>query len=112
MATNPVTSPDTTSNPIAQLADTWHLLSQLDAEDIEIHRREEEAHRRKEALEAAVLAIEPHSVEEALSVLALIQHELWAKQLNSHWRALLGVARWLKRSQGAESPLWDVYVEK
>jgi len=56
-----------------------------------------------------VLALESSSADEAQSVVVLVLDELWGKGMDTHWRALQGVARWLERS-GAECPLWDIYL--
>jgi len=67
MAMNPVDFPNTTSNPAQALAQIWEEIAQIDNEDLEIHRREEAAQERRDELEAAVLAMEPRSAEEAMS---------------------------------------------
>jgi hypothetical protein len=70
-----------------------------------MRQAEEEAHQRKDRLEEEVLAVEPRTADEALSVLLVAADEL---RHVPQAGALQGVVRWLVGT-GATSPLLRTY---
>jgi len=99
---------DTTINPVQALADTWAELGEIDEADLRLHAAEEEAHRRKEALEEAILARPPTSIDDCLAIVCVVYCHMPAghEVLED---ALERVGRWLAQN-GAASPILDVYL--
>ena len=112
MATNAVTFPDTTCNtadPVQALADTWDTIHEIDRAQRELDQGEKAAHEQKDCLEQAVLALEPQSASDALSMLLLVLDHLHPNDGQQHLvRALQAIAGWLVRS-GGESRFVGIY---
>src|SRR5262245_4420187 len=109
-ATDSLATVHTTCNtvdPIRALADTWGVIKEIDRAQRALDQSEKAAHEQKDCLEQAVLALEPQSADEALSVLLVAADELQHVQ---HVGVLQGVVRWLV-SNGATSPLLPVYAD-
>jgi hypothetical protein len=96
-----------TTDPVQALADVWGVIQEVDRAQIELKQSEDAAHDEKERHEAAVLALEPRTADEALGVLLVAVNELRHVQ---HVGALQSVVRW-HVSNGATSPLLPVYAD-
>jgi hypothetical protein len=96
-----------TTDPVQALATCWSTIHEIDRAQRELDQGEKAAHEQKDCLEQAVLALEPQSADEALSVLLVAADELRHVQ---HVGVLQGVLRWLV-SNGATSPLLPVYAD-
>ena len=98
-----------TTDPVQALATCWSTIHEIDRAQVNLRHAEEEAHQRKDCLEQAVLALEPQSADDALSVLLVAVDEL--RNLHHVGRAVQGVIRCLI-SGGATSPLLAVYADR
>src|SRR5215470_13796693 len=95
-----------TTDPVQALATCWSTIHEIDRAQRELDQGEKAAHEQKDCLEQAVLALEPRSADEALSVLLVAVDELRHVQ---HASALQNVVRWLV-SSGTTSALLRNYV--
>ena len=110
--TDSLAAADTTCNaadPIQALADTWGAIKEIDRAQRELDQGEKAAHEQKDCLEQAVLALEPESASDALSMLLLVLDRFHPNDGQQHLaRALQAIAGWLVRS-GGESRFVGVY---
>jgi len=106
MATNPATFSDTTRNdPVHALADIWAELAKIDQAQVELHHRERGTHERKDALEEAVLALEPQTIGDVLSLILVASDAFHPKEGQEHIeRALHAAIAWLADHASATTP--------
>ena len=114
MATNPATFSDTTRNdPVHALADIWAELAKIDQAQVELHHRERGTHERKDALEEAVLALEPQTIGDVLSLILVASDAFHPKEGQEHIERALHVAiAWLADHAGATTPLLHLYFPR
>jgi hypothetical protein len=103
-ATDSLTTTHTTCNPtdpVQALATCWSTIHEIDRAQRELDQREKAAHAQKDCLEQAVLALEPQSASDALSMLLLVLDHLQPNDGQQRLaRALQAIAGWLVRSGG------------
>jgi hypothetical protein len=95
-----------TADPVQALATCWSAIHEIDRTQRELDQGENAAQEQKEQLEEAVLALQPQTPSDALSVLLLVIDET---RRAPHAAALRRVVRWLIDHHGAQSPLWPTY---